>query len=233
MIAPRLPLALCLSLAFACESEPKKSAEPAEKKADAPEKEAAPEKHFDVSRDESGVLARSAAVLDLEEGVDTSDALHDLSHHAEKLPSVQALCKKMKALGSVDDEKTCVTQSEHHVVLIGPEIYAEWAACVMASNTADDVKICDEAEAEAEKLLHEKPHGDGLSKDDCSQLFDTFEKLAMADAGDQAELVKGVLEEVKDDVIDSCMEQGTKSELECAKTSKTLQELDSCASTHI
>ena len=139
----------------------------------------------------------------------------------------------MIELGSVDDEKTCVTQSEHHVVLSGPEIYAQWADCVMGSSTADEVKACDEAEAEAEKLLHEQPHGEGLSKDECAQLFDAFEKLAMDDAGDQAELVKGVLEEVKDDVISSCMDQGTKAELECSKTSKTLQELNTCASTHI
>ena len=84
MSASRLFLAFCVSLGLACESEPEKKADAPEKKADAPEKSAdAPEKkRFDVSLDKSGALARSAAVLDLDEGVDTSDALHGLSHHA-------------------------------------------------------------------------------------------------------------------------------------------------------
>ena len=245
--ALRLSLLLCVGLACACESEPAKKTDDkktADKKADdkkaddkkaddkkADDKKA--EKHFDVSGDKSGVLARSAAALDVDDGVDSSDALHDLSHHAEKLPSAQAVCKKMKELGSIEDEKSCAAQSEHKVVLIGPEVYAEWAQCVMDSTSADDVKACDAAEAEAEELLHAKPHGDGLSKEDCTILFDTFEKLAMDDAGDHAEHVKEVLEEVKDDVIASCMDQGTKDELECAKKSKTLKELDECASSHI
>ncbi|MCR9163245.1 MAG: hypothetical protein ACE37F_23445 [Nannocystaceae bacterium] len=246
MSALRLPLLLCLGLSFACESESTKNAD-GEKaddstKADTKEADAEPgkkadakkaEKHFDVAADKSGVLARSAAALDVDEGVDTSDALHGLSHHAEKLPSVQKLCAKMKELGSVEDEKACASQSEHKVVLIGPEVYAQWAACVMDSTSKDDVKICDEAEAEAETLLHGKPHGDGLSKEDCTTLFETFEKFAMVDAGAHAEHVKEVLEEVRDDVVTSCMDQGTKAELECAKTSKTLVELNECASAHL
>ncbi len=253
MSALRLSLLLCVGLACACESESKpaekkaddkkadakKDDEKAESKKDEPKKDdekadaKSAEKHFDVTVDKSGILARSAAALDVEESVDTSEALHDLSHHAEKLPSAQKLCKKLKELGTVEDEKKCATQAEHKIVIIGPEVYAQWAECVMESKTADDVNACDIAEAEAEKLLHEKAHGDGLSKEDCGTLFDTFEKLAMADAGDQAEAVKEVLEEVKEDVITSCMDQGTKAELDCAKKSKTLQELDECAAAHL
>ncbi|MBV1862060.1 MAG: hypothetical protein KUG77_26805, partial [Nannocystaceae bacterium] len=157
----------------------------------------------------------------------------DLSHHTEKLPSVQALCKTMKKLGSVEDEKACVSQSEHHIVLIGPELYGEWAACVMASTDAAGVKVCDDAEAEAEGLLHDKPHGEGLSKEDCTTLFDKFEKLSMDDAAEHAEHVKEVLEEVRDDVVSSCVDQGTKAELECVNKSSTLKELDECASAHV
>jgi hypothetical protein len=256
--ALRLSLLLCVGLACACESEPAKKADDQkaadkktddkkadDKKADAKKADAkqaddkkaddkkAGEKHFDVSGDKSGVLARSAAALDVDDGVDSSDALHDLSHHAEKLPSVQKLCAKMKELGTIEDEKACASQSEHKVVLIGPEVYAEWATCVMDSTSADDVKVCDAAVAEAEKLLHDKPHGDGLSKVDCTGLFEKFEKLAMDDAGDHAEHVKEVLEEVRGDVVASCVDQGTKAELECANKSKTLKELDECASAHI
>lgn len=247
MSALRLSLILCAGLAVACESD---TAEKADEKdgaqkvvsKKAPEADGAndekpeaqkAEKHFDLAADKSGVLARSAAALDVDEGIDTGEALHNLSHHAEKLPSAQKLCAKMNELGAVDDEKACVSQSEHHVVLIGPEIYAQWASCVMDSQSADDVKVCDEAEAEAEKLLHESPHGEGLSEEDCGTLFEKFEKLAMDDAGEHAEHVEEVLEDVKGDVIASCVDQGTKAELECAEKSTTLQELDECASTHV
>lgn len=239
--ALRLSLLLCAGLLCACESEPAKKADdktadakkPGAEKADAkkPDDKKA-EKHFDVTHDKSGVLARSAAALEADEAID-GEALRSLSHHAEKLPSVQALCKKMKELGSVEDEKACVAQSEHHIVLAGPELYGEWAACVMESTDAADVKVCDAAEAEAEALLHEKPHGDGLSKEECTMVFDKFEKLSMDDAGEHAEHVKEVLEEVREDVVTSCVDQGTKAELECVEKSGTLKELDECASAHV
>ncbi len=251
MSALRLSLLLSLGLAVACESEPAKKDDTKKadaKKADAKKDDAKKddakaetkkdeakkaEKHFDVSADKSGVLARSAAALDIDDGVDSSDALHDLSHHAEKLPSAQALCKKMVELGGAKDEKACASQAEHKVVLIGPDVYAEWAKCVMDSSSADDLKVCDEAEAEAEKLLHEKPHGDGLTKEECTGLFEKFETMSMADAGEHAEHVKEVLEEVRGDIILSCIDQGTKEELECVNKSKTLQELDECAGAHV
>ncbi len=239
----RLSLLLSVGLACACESEPaKKTADGKAKSAEKNEKNEEPakdtvpakkaEKHFDLSKDESGVLARSAAALEADEALD-SKALRELSHHAEKLPSVQALCKKLGELDTVSDQAACTTQTEHHLVLIGPEIYAEWAACVMEATDADAVTVCDEAEAEAEALLHEKPHGEGLSKEDCTGLFEKFEKLAMDDAGEHAEHVKEVLEEVRDDVVTSCVDQGTKAELDCATKSETLDALSECASSHL
>ncbi len=247
--ALRLSLLVCAGLLCACDSAPAKStdekpadaktadsktadAKTADAKPDTKPDEAAPEKHFDITHDKSGVLARSAATLEASEALD-GEALQNLSHHAEKLPSLQILCKKMKELGSVDDETACVAQSKHHLVLAGPELYAEWAACVMESTDAAGVKVCDEAEAEAEALLHEKPHGDGLSKEECTTVFDKFEKLSMDDAGEHAEHVKEVLEEVRDDVVASCVDQGTKDELECVEKSGSLKELDACASAHV
>lgn len=240
----RLSLFLSVGLACACESEPAKKtdggkAKPtkkAEEKKDEPAKEAEPakkaEKHFELSEDKSGVLARSAAALEADEAID-SKALRDLSHHAEKLPTVQALCKKLGELGTSTDQEACATQTEHHLVLIGPELYAQWAACIMEASDEDGVKVCNEAEAEAEKLLHEKPHGEGLSKEECTGLFEKFEKLAMDDAGEHAEHVKEVLEEVRDDVVTSCVDQGTKAELKCSNESKTMDELSECASSHL
>lgn len=136
----------------------------------------------------------------------------------------------MKELGSVNDEQAYASEAEHHIVLAGPELYGEWAACVMGSTDSTGVKVCDATEDDAETLLHERPHGEGISKEDCTTLF---EKLSMADAGEHAEHVKEVLEEVRDDVVSSCVDQGTKGELECVTKSGTLKELDECASARV
>ncbi|MEM7151580.1 MAG: hypothetical protein AAF799_02015 [Myxococcota bacterium] len=190
----------------------------------------APEKHFDISKDKSGVLARSAAAL---EGTDKFDDpnLHDMSHHAEKLPSFEKVCAHEAGIKGADfDQAACVTQLEHNMVVIGPEIYAQYADCLLAATTTAEIDACEAAEAEAEKLLHEKPHGDGLSQEACDGLFAKFEKLAMDDAGDDVELVKTILEEVKGDVITACKEQGSQAEIDCSNNAKTLPELKECAS---
>jgi hypothetical protein len=196
-------------------------AKPAAKKADV---------HFDVGQDKSGVLARSAAVIEVSKAHD-DDNLRALSHHAEALSSVEALCKHEAEVGKTDVAlPDCIKAMEHHVVQIGPEVYAQLATCIMAATTVEAIEACDAAEREAEQALHAKPHGDGLSSEVCEGLFTHFETLAMADAGDHAELVKGVLEEVKVDVITTCGEQGTKAEVDCAMQAKTMTELQECAS---
>jgi len=188
------------------------------------------EKHFDVTHDKSGVLARSAAALEGIEKIDSED-LRELSHHAEKLPSFDKVCAHIKSVrGESYDTAACVKEYEHHVVHIGPELYGEVAACELAAKTKEELDVCDTAEAEAERILHEKPHGDGLDAATCEKFFVQFEKLAMADAGDDAELVKEVLEEVKADVLEACADQGSKAEIECGTKAKTIHELRECAS---
>ncbi|MCH9686990.1 MAG: hypothetical protein K0V04_36480 [Deltaproteobacteria bacterium] len=197
------------------------------KKADPPAKPG--EVHFDVTHDKSGVLARSAAALEASGKFDNED-LHELSHHAEKLPSAETVCKHVAAIrGTGDDLTECIKATEHHVVQLGPELYAEDAACRLAAKTPAEIDVCDAAEKEAEAALHAKPHGDGLDKETCDTLFDHFEEMAMA-AGDNPEIVKEVLEEVRPDVVITCMEQGTKAEIECSMKTKTLHELRECAS---
>jgi len=200
----------------------------AKKTADAVPASAA--KHFDVTKDKSGVLARSAAVLEVAKAHD-DEHLRALSHHAETLPTAEALCKHEVEVGKSDvPVPDCIKVMEHHLVQLGPEIYAEYAACIMAAKTPDEIAVCEAAEQEAERLLHVKPHGEGLAKEVCEQLFAQFEKLSMADAGDHAELVKEVLEEVKADVVTTCQEQGTKAEVDCAMKAANMTELDACAS---
>jgi len=196
---------------------------------DAPADKAA-EKHFDISKDKSGILARSAAVLETDERID-AEALRDLSHHAEKLTNVEDVCRhEAKLRGTGDDIAACVKRTEHQVIKIGPEIYGQLAECILAAKTVDELDACEAAEKEAEELLHAKPHGDGLDEAACGSFFTQFEALALKDAGDQADVTKEILAEVKPDVITACVDQGTKAELECATAAKTLGELKDCAS---
>lgn len=199
-----------------------------EKKAD--EKAAAVDPtDFDVTHDQSGVIARSAAALEGLQSID-SENLRELSHHTEKFPSFDEVCKHIASVrGTGDDISKCVTELEHDIVRIGPELYGEFAACELAAKTAEELDACDAAEKAAEKALHEKPHGEGLDEETCNGFFTKFEELAVADAGDQGEVVKEILEEVKADVLTACVDQGTKAEIECANKSKSLQELRECA----
>ena len=229
------PLA-ALSLLLACDGGDKSKGDTKKadaKKADAKKADAktpAAEKHFDVTKDTSGVLARSAAALEATDAFDDEN-LRDISHHAEKLPSYETVCKHEAGIkGEGFDEPACIKAMEHHMVQIGPEIYEQLADCILAAKTSEEIDACDAAEAEAEKLLHEKPHGDGLSKEVCDELFTHFETLAMDDATDHAELVKEILEEVRADVLVTCMEQGTQAEIDCAMKAKAMPELKECAS---
>jgi hypothetical protein len=190
--------------------------------------------HFDVAVDRSGVLARAASVLETTEAID-ADApirghLAELSHHAERGPSNEALCKHIATLKSDLDIEACARDVEHHRVRLGPEVFAEDAACIMKAKTGEDLERCEAAEKEAEKLLHTNKHGEGLDEDTCEKLFVHFEKLAMADAGEHAKLVEEVLEEVRADIIEACLDHGTKAEVECAMKAEDMETLGGCES---
>lgn len=238
----RCALAVCFL--FACDGDDKgdkgktvgKAEEAAEGKKAGEKKPAddvvlasASAKSFDPSHDKSGIVARSAAALEGVEKIDSED-LRELSHHIEKLPSFEKVCAHIASIRGDDyDTAECVTAYEHHVVRIGPELYGEVASCELAAKTTAELDACDEAEADAEKALHDEPHGDGLDAKTCEGFFVQFETLAMADAGDDAELVKEVLEEVKEDLLEACADQGTKAEIDCGMKSETLHELRECS----
>lgn len=186
------------------------------------------EKHFDVSADKSGALARAAAVLEAE-GIDSPD-LRELSHHTERLPSAAVVCKHMvEVQGSTGGIKDCVANLDHQIAVLGPELYAAAAACFMEAKTPKQLDVCVAAEKEAEKLLHDKPHGEGLDAKTCEDFFVKFEKLAMDDAGESASDVQQVLGTVREDIVRSCMEQSTQAEMDCANKANTLHELEECA----
>jgi len=229
------------TLSIACGGSPEKKPDPAKtpevaakpgdtKEAGKPAEKPKAEKHFDISHDHSGVLARTAAVLETEEGIDV-EAFQELSHHAEKMPKVEDVCRHVvKVRKASDDITKCVKETEHHIVVLGPDLYAEVAECIMEAKTPEALDICEAAEKEIEVFLHEKPHGDKLGKEVCDKLFDHFEKLAMEGAGTEAEHVKTVLEEVRADIVVACMEQGLQSEVDCAMKATKADEIKDCSS---
>ena len=192
--------------------------------------------HFDITLDKSGVLARAASTLETSEQISTpalKEHLAKVSHHAEKGPSNEVLCTHMDSLLGAEAPPAvdCAHALEHQRVRLGPEVFAAVAKCVTDAKTKETLLRCEDAEKEAEKLLHEKKHGDGLEEATCLKLFTHFEKLAMGDAGDQAKIVEEVLEEVRGDVLTSCAEHGTRAEVECALNAKTMEALGACDST--
>lgn len=192
-------------------------------------------RHFDITHDKSGVLARAASTLETSDAVTNSDLkahLAELSHHAEKGPSNEALCAHMEKLMGDKAPPTaeCIKALEHQRVHVGPEIFAEVADCVTGSATHEELMHCEDAEREAERELHVKKHGTGVEPETCTKLFTHFEKLAMADAGDQSGAVEEILEEVRGDILEACAEQGTRAEVECALNAKDMDELSGCQS---
>jgi hypothetical protein len=203
-----------------------------------PDPEAKPEPaavHFDIEKDKSMILARTASTLATSERISTDNPLlthiTELSHHAGDGPSNEALCAEVIELRSSVPAATCVITLEHERVLLGPEVFAQMAACIQAATSEAELAACEAAEKHAEILLHEKAHGDGLSPEVCTSLFDHFEKLAMDDAGDQAEIVKEILEEVREDVVTACQDQGSQAEIDCAMAAKDMATLGLCRST--
>lgn len=195
-------------------------------------------KHFDVSADKSGALARTASVLETTEQFSEDEALREhlagISHHAEKISSDEDLCKHIMGIreaegvpaGALD---SCVIHFEHEIVILGPEVFAQMAQCVMDAKTAAEIEVCEAAEKEAEDKLHEAHHGDGLSEEVCTQLFDKFEELSMADVDEaHAEHVKEVLEGIREDSVKACMDQGTQAEVDCAMKSGDMDSLTEC-----
>lgn len=236
---------LLLALLTACGGEAGKAApdaKPAEAATRAPEAGVADAKapaaapvRFDVAQDRSGVLARAASTLETSEAVTNpalKEHLAELSHHAEKGATNEALCKHMAGLMAekAPTELDCLHALEHQRVHLGPEVFAAVAACVTAARSFDELNRCEDAEKEAEKELHARKHGDGVAAATCTELFTHFEKLAMADAGDQAKKVEEILEEVRADILEACAEQGTRAEVECALEAKTMQALGACQS---
>ena len=189
--------------------------------------------HLDVQKDRSGALARAAAAIEASERVTAEGVRSRLaaaSHHAEAGPSNEAICRHILAVEGHKDEgvEECAKMVAHHRVLLGPELFAEVAACTMAATTVEAMASCEAGEKEAEEALHAKSHGDGLDRATCEGFIAHFGRLVIADSGDQGEAVAKVVEEVREDLIAECVAQGTKKEVECALAATDLAGVAAC-----
>jgi hypothetical protein len=192
------------------------------------------EVHFDISKDKSGILARTASTLETTDRLTTDSPvrshLAELSHHAEAGPSNEKLCAHIAEIrgDEAGPAEACAIILEHERMLLGPEVFSQMADCITAATSDAALAACEAAEKEAERLLHVNKHGDDLSEEVCTNLFEHFEKLAMDDAGEHAEIVKDILEEVRADMLVACQDHGTQAEVDCAMAATTLEALGAC-----
>lgn len=237
---------LAVSLVSACDkgkSDDKQTGDKEVAKKEDAKKEAKPEdakpeaKHFDVGVDKSGTLARTAAVLETTDATaeysELRGHLAGVSHHAEALTSDETLCQHIAELRKAESQpegtiESCVTHFEHQVVVLGPEVFAQMAQCIKDAKSVADIEVCEAAEKEAEAALHAATHGDGLSREVCDAMVDKFTELAVADAVGYGNVVKKVLDEVRADSVQSCLDHGTKAEVDCIEKAKVLADLDGC-----
>lgn len=240
-----LPITVLAVSLFACDKG-KSDDKQATKKDDAKEdakKETTPEqpkpadKHFDISVDKSGTLARTAAVLETTDATlevtELRSHLAGLSHHAEALTSDETLCQHIAELRKAEGQpegtpESCVIHFEHQMVVLGPEVFAQMAQCIKDAKSVADVEVCEAAEKEAEAALHAAKHGDGLTREVCDAMIDKFTELAVADAVGYGDVVRKVLADVRADSMDTCLDHGTQAEVDCIEKAKVLADISEC-----
>ncbi len=211
-------------------------------------------KHFHTENDKGGAIAHEATALAHTDAVH-SDKLHQemikLAHETDEGPTDEKICLHvyeevlLKVLSDdeqdeIEDEEAakkkflvdCPHELERERAKLGPEVFAEMATCVMEATDMPGLEFCDMAEAEAEEKLHAAPHGDGLDRKTCEAFHDHFAELALADMPEDDEEGKKLLEEiladVKEDSVLSCMDHGSKAEVECAMKAKDTVALEAC-----
>lgn len=125
----------------------------------------------------------------------------------------------------------CKVEIEKERLKLGPEVFAEAAACIMKADSLEAIELCDKAEQEAEQELHEKPHGDRLDQATCEAAIDHMFALLRKEMGTDPEMAK-ILDEdlgaLRADAVTMCMDEATKVEVECLMKAETLAALEAC-----
>ncbi len=211
------------------------------------EGDASPAPHLAVEKAKNdGALAHAATAVAHSEALpagDGKEAMLKVAHEEEVDPTDEQLCKHVLSvlfdeLGSELDDATkkdleedlmaeCPEEVAKERVKLGPTLFQEAADCFMAAKSIEELDACDAAEEEAEEELHTHPTGDGLSKETCTEFYDHFAKLALDELGD-LEGIKETMDDIEEDLIEACMDHGTKKEIECAMKAKSITELEKC-----
>jgi hypothetical protein len=202
--------------------------------------------HFDTSKDQGSMLDHLASSLVHDDSLSAAKgAMAALASLAvgDKTPSDATICAHVWAvlaeeLGDMGDktiDAEMMESSKHEIekerLKLGPQVFAEAAACIMAAKNIAGFQVCDKAEQEAEQALHEKPHGDGLDKATCEKAVDHMFALLRKDMGNDPDLLKILdedLESYKADAVIMCMDTATKAEVECMMKAKTIAEVEVC-----
>lgn len=65
------------------------------------------------------------------------------------------------------------------------------------------------------------------TKDECEKFADHFVKLMLEGQGEASgDAASGLGKEVHDELVDSCMKEGTKKEVDCVLNAKTADEIE-------
>lgn len=217
-----------------------------------PEAAAAPEAaqpvpHFDTSKDSGSMLGHLASSLVHDDSLAAAKgAMSALANLAsgDTTPSDASICAHVwttvfvKEFGEVADKtleaefmESCKFEIEKERLKLGPQVFAEAAACIMAAETMEAIEVCDKAEQEAEQELHEKPHGEGLDRATCQAAVDHMFALLRKDLGDDPELLE-ILDEdfgnLEADAVIMCMDEATKAEIECLMKADSIDKVEAC-----
>jgi hypothetical protein len=203
--------------------------------------------HFDTSKDQGSMIGHLAGSLAHDDSLAAAkDAMVTLASLAlnDTTPTDAELCGHVwttvfvKEFPEMADEalkaeflQTCKLEIEKERLKLGPEVFAEAAACIMKAETLEAIGVCDKAEKQAEQELHEKPKGDGLDRATCEAAIDHMFALLRKEMGAEPELIAIIeadLANLRADGITMCMDEASKAEVECLMKAQDLASLSSC-----
>ncbi|MFO7567709.1 MAG: hypothetical protein R6X02_34020 [Enhygromyxa sp.] len=203
--------------------------------------------HFDTNKDRGSMVGHIASSLihddDLAEAKKAMATLASLAI-GDKTPSDAELCAHVwktifvKEFPDLADEKmgadfmrTCKFELEKERLKLGPEVFAEAAACIMAAETLEAIELCDKAEKQAEKEIEEQARGDGLDKATCEAAIKHVFALLHKEMGDDPEIRESLeadLANLEAEAVAQCMVESTKAEVECALKAQSFADLAAC-----
>lgn len=202
--------------------------------------------HFDTGKDSGSMLDHLASSLVHDDSLAAAKgAMSALARLAsgDATPSDATICAHVwtvlvKELGETADKtleaefmETCKFEIEKERLKLGPQVFAEAGACIMAAPSLEAIALCDKAEQEAEQEIHEKPHAEGVDKATCVAAIDHMFAVLRKELGDDAEMLAILdedLENLEADAVIMCMDTSTKAEIECVMKADTLAKIEAC-----